>query len=104
MRKAFVQLLGLSTKDQKCRLGREYLIERFGEETVEELESLNCEQTSRMLDGTELTGYVEFRSSLYLGDDVRLDAYYYQDEDDVNREGDLAVLDWNIDHYAIEIV
>jgi len=73
-----------------------------GKELVDKVDSMDCDLTGRILEGTAWFGLTEFSATVE-DDDCRIRGYYYQDPVDVdNCDGDLGSLDWEVDHYAIE--
>lgn len=74
---------------------REEVIALLGEESVKEVESLNCEY-----DG-ESWGYDRYESSLKIEEGRVLVAVYYQPSDVVRNTEDLGSLTWIPDHFYL---
>lgn len=89
-------------------LTREQAIEIVGEEAVKAVDNVNCEPTSRKIDGDEPP--VEFAASINCtdknGEPTRLTAIYFQSHEAMEEaaekyDGDLSSLDWEVDHYRV---
>lgn len=86
----------------KGNLTRAQVIAIVGEETINQLDAINCEPTNRVqCDGDDR---VEFAAELsctdLTGEACSVVAYYYQDESDADSE-DLSSLDWTVAGYEI---
>ena len=53
-------------------LSREEAVALLGERLISDVESLHCDYTNRVTDGTEWQGFTEFMSSLELGNNKNL--------------------------------
>lgn len=90
---------------RKGNLSREQVIKLVGKSLVNKLDNENCDYTNRVqTDGDEA---VEFSASVTFtpldGIQRTLIAYYYQDPEDLDEieDGDLGVLNWEIEGYEI---
>lgn len=89
---------------RKGTLTREEVVAIFGEEIIDNLESQNCEPTSRLqTDGDDST---EWHASVYTPDhqDYRgVGCYYYttpeQDALMAEHDGDGSFIEWEIERY-----
>ena len=83
-------------------LSREEACALLGERLIKEVESLNCDYTNRVTDGTEWHGFTEFMSSLELGNNnYHINAYYYQENEDVENTEDLGSLKWEVQKFEL---
>jgi len=86
-------------------LSREQAIDLVGQASVEALDNEHCEPTSRLLPGEDPDS--EFVASVkceWDGQPARLRAIYFQSADEmlkIPEDGDMSVLDWEIDHYRL---
>jgi len=89
---------------RKGKLTKEEAVELLNEQIVMDLDTINCEPTSRCQ--TDGDNSVEFTASVfgeYNGEDYTLTAYYYIDKEDLDNCGDdLSNLDWTIEGYEID--
>ena len=88
---------------RKGNLNREQGIEAAGIKLINKLERENCEFTNRVQ--TDGDSAVEFSSSVKFidneGDERILLAYYYQEQEDLNKVEELDQLEWEIQGYEI---
>lgn len=88
---------------RKGKLTREQAVELCSIETVEKVESENCDFTNRLQ--TDGDTAVEFASSVKFidGDGIQrtLTAYYYQEQEELDKTEDLGNMDWEIEGYEI---
>lgn len=89
---------------KKGNLSKEQAIEAAGIEAVEKLSTVDCYPTNRVqCDGDTA---VEFKASVHFVDaegyDMILAAYYYQEDEKLDKCDDLSMLDWAIEGYEIE--
>ena len=83
-------------------LSREEAVALLGERLISDVESLHCDYTNRVTDGTEWQGFTEFMSSLELGNNnYHINAYYYQKNEDVEKTEDLGSLKWEVEKFEI---
>ena len=83
-------------------MSREEAVVLLGEHLIKEVESLNCDFTNRVTDGTEWNGFTEFMSSLKLGNNnYHINAYYYQKNEDVENTEDLSSLKWEVQKFEL---
>lgn len=83
-------------------MSREEAVALLGEHLIKEVESLNCDYTNRVTDGTEWNGFTEFMSSLELGNNnYHINAYYYQKNEDVENTEDLSSLKWEVQKFEL---
>ena len=83
-------------------MSREEACALLGERLIKEVESLNCDYTNRVTDGTEWHGFTEFMSSLELGNNnYHINAYYYQKNEDVENTEDLGSLKWEVQKFEL---
>ena len=89
---------------RKGKLTRRQVIALAGLETVEKVDSENCDFTNRLL--PEVSEEVEFAASVEFvdqeGNERSLTAYYYQDEKEVDEVESLDNLEWEIHGYEID--
>jgi len=93
---------------KKGNLTREQAVAQVGESAVAKVDAENCEFTNRVGFNGSVQGddEVEFSASVACEDkdgyEVSLVAYYYQDADVVDENGeDLSNLDWEIEGYEV---
>lgn len=84
------------------KLTRDQAIAAVGIDTVNKLDAINCEPTSRcQCDGDDS---VEYSASLRVGD-MSITAYYYttpeQEQIMADHDGDGSAIDWTIEGYEI---
>lgn len=83
---------------------REEAVKMVGEAAVNQVETINCEPTSRVIYPSiepDHVGKAEFVASLQLEDGRTLTAFYYQEEAVLEDCEDLSMLDWTIEHYEV---
>jgi hypothetical protein len=89
---------------RKGKLTRDEAIEIAGIDAVEKLDSKNCDFTNRVQ--TDGDTAVEFSAAVGYYDrqyecDGMLIAYYYQEQDELDKVEDLSLLDWIIEGYEV---
>lgn len=93
---------------RKGTLTRDQAIAMVGKDAIDELDSVNCEPTSRLqTDGDESTEYSASLKALDKdGSRLVVTAYYYLSPDDertiAEHDGDGSAVDWVIEGYDID--
>jgi len=76
------------------------LSKRKAKKLVNQVEKMDCDFTSRLMQSHE-SHLVEFSATATEDGSTGVVAYYYQNKDEVNNTEDLGNLDWKIDHYDV---
>lgn len=86
------------------KLSREQAINAVGLHLVEQVESLNCEPTGRLIYPAfepEHENMQEYTASVE-NDSARITAYYFQKDEDLENCDNTGSLDWEIEYYEVE--
>jgi hypothetical protein len=82
-------------------LTREQSATIIGEKIMEQVDSLHCDFTGRLTEGTKDNGFTEFSASYAILNLLTINAYYYQKNEYLEGCEDLSNLEWIVDHYTI---